>query len=112
MLFQAVGPEVFPGHNIATLLCVCSSCLGHIGAIPAAAQLGGAAEAMFEHLGSRLAALYAPLYEDAIRRNKAQDEETWIHYWARGKTLPLQSVLALALEACQERETTNNLLHS
>jgi len=107
-LFQTVGPEVFPGQNIATLLCACSTFLGHIGAITVAAQLGGAAEAMFEHLGSRLASLYVPLYKDALKRNRAQvNEELWMQHWARGKTLPLQSVLSLALEACQSCETNN-----
>lgn len=106
MLFQTVGPEVFPGHNIATLLCACCSLLGCMGAITIAAQIGGAAEAMFEHLGSRLASLYVPLYEDALRKNRAQvDEATWMHHWTIGKTLSLQCVLSLATETCQLRET-------
>lgn len=108
MLFQTVGLEVFPGHNIATLLCACSAFLGHAGAVTVAAQLGGAAEAIFEHLGSRLASVYVPHYESALKRNRAQvDEAIWMHLWAVGKTLPLQGVISLAIEACQSRGTKN-----
>ncbi len=101
-LFQTVGPEVFPGHNIATLLCACSTFMGHIDAGTLAAQFGGAAEAMFEHVGSHLASVYVPLYEEALKRSRAQvDEAIWLHHWAMGKTLPLQRVISLAIEACQ-----------
>ena len=105
-LFQTVGLEVFPGHNIATLLCGCSTFLGHVGAATVAAQLGGAAEALFERVGSHLASVYVPVYEEVLKRSRAQvGEAIWMHHWAMGKTLPLPRVIALALEACQSRET-------
>ncbi|WP_220208832.1 tetratricopeptide repeat protein [Reticulibacter mediterranei] len=108
MLFQTVGLEAFPGHNIATILCACCVCLGGVGAVTVAAQVGGAAEAMFEHLGSRLASVYMPHYEDALKQNRAQvDEAIWMQHWAIGKTLPLQSVISLAIEACQSQEKKN-----
>lgn len=101
-LFQTVGPEVFPGHNLATLLCACITYMGHAGTATLAAQFGGAAEALFEHVGSHLASVYVPHYEEALKRSRAQvDEAIWLHYWAMGKTLPLQRVISLAIEACQ-----------
>jgi predicted ATPase len=112
VLFQATGLDVFPQEDIATVLSACSSLLGTIGETTAAAQIGGSAEALFEHLGTGLSPLYLPLYQASLEKNKARiDKEIWAKCWEDGRKLSRENVITLAIRTNYTVLTQNERKH-
>ena len=66
------------------------------------ALLCSAAEALFESLNITLPVAYRPLYKSYLGTLRSQvDEATWAAWWAEGKTLSQDEIIALALAASE-----------
>lgn len=67
-----------------------------------AARICSAAETLFESLNTALPAAYRPLYDGYLGAIRSQvDEATWSDWWAEGKLLSQDEIIALAIAASE-----------
>lgn len=67
-----------------------------------AARICSAAETLFESLNTALPEAYRPLYKGYLGAIRSQvDEAIWANWWAEGKILPQDEIIALALAASE-----------
>jgi len=92
-------------YMLATDLIAFGCTLGSVRGPSFAARMCSAAEMLFESLNTALPAAYRPLYDGYLGAIKLQtDETTWSAWWAEGKTLSQEELIALALAASEAQE--------
>ena len=87
---------------LATALIAFGCALGTLRGPSFAARVCSAAETYFESLNTALPAAYRPLYDGFLVATRSQiDEATWSAWWAEGKALSQNEIIALALAASE-----------
>jgi len=89
-------------YMLATALIAFGCALGTLRGPSFAARVCSAAETYFESLNTALPAAYRPLYDGFLVATRSQiDEATWSAWWAEGKALSQNEIIALALAASE-----------
>ena len=106
LLAQHTGNRYMLASDLTAFGCV----LGAMRGPSFGARICSAAEALFESLNTALPAAYRPLYDAYLSNFKSQvDAATWQTWWAEGKSLSQEEIVALALNAA--KATTNETLN-
>ncbi len=86
-------------QRIASALAGLAGVVGMMHHPQAAAHLFGAAEALFESIGVKIAPGDRADYERNVAATRVQlDAETFAHLWQQGREMPLEQVITYALE--------------